>query len=109
MKVLSRESYAEEEVLFVHADGRRTYGSIRIGMPRWIEYDVEARCQVTLVGLGPTHELSGASTLQALLLALRYCVAQLDLFLKGGGRILYPEGEEEWEAAAVFGRLLGEP
>lgn len=96
-----------EEVLYCHADGPRIAGRIAIGLP-YVADDVEARCRVVLDGIRIDSTISGASTLQALLLAIRFAGSMLQHFLDGGGKVLGAEGEDI-ALDAIFGGLLSRP
>lgn len=86
---------AEENVVFVHADGRRLFGRIAVGLPLRVS-DVEAHCMIALDGIDreavPVH---GGSPLQALLLGLQVIGSRLHDFRAHGGRVLYPTGESD--------------
>ena len=74
--------------------------------------DVEARCPLILDGLETfPPQIAGASTLQAMLLAIRLAGKRLHHFRARGGRVEYPgEGEEggEVDLEPLFGSLLVE-
>jgi hypothetical protein len=97
---------AEEEVVFLHPNGRRVPGRIAVGLPVQVHVG-EADCTIALDGYeqqpGP---LKGGSTLQALLLAVRFIGTRLHDFLSKGGRVLNPEDDSDFELEASFGSLL---
>lgn len=94
---------AEERVVFVHADGRRTAGRIAIGEPEPRGRD--ACCEVALEGMERSYTLVGASTLQALMLAIQLGGYRLHDFIAKGGRVLGPAGGDV-ALEALFGPLL---
>ena len=80
-----------------------------VGMPYMVS-DVEARCPLVLEGLETfPPQIAGASTLQAMLLAIRLAAKRLHHFRARGGRVEYP-GEEggEVDLESLFGSLLVE-
>jgi hypothetical protein len=97
---------AEEEVIFVSADGRRRHGRLGLGLPVKVD-PAEARCLTMLDGLDPAPiGISGASTLQALLLGVRFLGFRLQDFLSKGGRVLDSTAETDVELEALFGPML---
>jgi hypothetical protein len=99
---------AERRVVLVFADGQRVAGRIAIGQPRMVS-DHEGKCDLWLEGLDKVRAISGNGTLQPLLLALRNAGAQLDGFLRQGGRLLDPDTDEEIDLELTFGPLLAPP
>jgi hypothetical protein len=99
---------AEAQVLFVHADGRRSAGRIAVGHPEQVGSD-EARCPIALDGLEQVRQIHGASTLQALLLATRFLGMRLHDFLSKGGRVVEPDEDTDVALEAIFGVLLRGP
>jgi hypothetical protein len=99
---------AEERVVFVHPDGRRTPGRIAVGLP--VELDAtEASCQVALDGCRETPgSIRGGSTLQALMLAVQFLSTLLHDFVSKGGRVLYPDDDADVPLDALFGARLRE-
>lgn len=99
---------AEEKVVFLHSDGRRNAGRIAVASPVQIDAG-EAHCGVALDGFhavpGP---IIGASTLQALLLAVRFLGMRLHDFVATGGRVLHPDDDSDVPLDALFGALLRE-
>ncbi len=95
---------AEERVVFVLPDGRRSVGRIAVGLPT-VGPD-NASCLISLDGLEPCPSIGGVSTLQALLLATRFLGMRLHDFRSCGGRVLDPETDEELDVRALFGPLL---
>lgn len=93
---------AEDHVVFVFPDGRRQPGRIAIGVPESVGPD-EARCTVVLEGMQPSTRVHGATTLQALVLALRLARQRLHDFVADGGRVLDPEDDSDIEIDAMFG------
>ncbi len=83
-----REAIAEQRVIFESADGVRKPGLIRIEKPYEVD-ETEARCPIVIDGLQERMpDVSGASTLQALALAVWLCTNMLREFVDSGGRIL---------------------
>jgi hypothetical protein len=81
---------AEERVVFVDAHGTRTEGRIAVGTPYRAEGG-EMRCPISLEGFDPPgQDIAGESSLQALLLAIRFAGRRIHSFREGGGRIVYP-------------------
>lgn len=96
---------AEEHVIFLHADGRRIAGRIAVGMPEQIE-TAEVHCWIALDGFHYNPQpLIGTSTLQALLIAVRFLGWRLHDFLSMGGQVLDPDGNT-FTLEALFGPLL---
>lgn len=96
---------AEERVVFVFPDGTRHDGRIGVGLP--VQRDEDAQCPVVLEGLEPTRSIYGDTTLQALLLGIRFLGMRLNDFLSRGGRVLYPEGANEGDVDVVLDALFG--
>lgn len=61
---------AEERVVIVQRDGTRVAGRIAVGAP--IVRDRDCACEIVVEGLEPARTICGDSTLQALLLAIRF-------------------------------------
>ncbi len=97
-----REAIAEQQVIFEHRDGTRRAGLIRIEKPYAVD-DNECRCAVIIDGL---HErmpdVSGSSTLEALLLGVCLCASLLKGFVESGGRILRFDDDEDLESEELF-------
>jgi hypothetical protein len=93
---------AEQRVVFLFPGGQRRPGRIAIGLPELVTPD-EARCTVVLDGMQPPTPVHGASTLQALALALRLARTRLRDFVADGGRVLEPEGNSDVGIGAIFG------
>jgi len=105
---------AEERVVFLHADGRRTPGRIAIAAP--VEREQDCACVVALDGLEAGVTIFGDSTLQALLLSAQYLGISLPGFLSRGGRVLWPPDhgdadgpETDLDLTDLFGPLLRQP
>jgi hypothetical protein len=98
---------ASEDVVFLYANGRRVPGRIAVGLPVQIDA-TEASCMIALDGFQyQTHQLRGTSTLQAVLMAVRFIGWRLHDFLSKGGRVLDPEEEDaDFPIEALFGPLL---
>ena len=56
---------------------------------------------------GSFGDRHGASTLQALVLAVRFLGRRLNDFLSTGGRVLDPHGDSDVPLESLFGKLLG--
>jgi hypothetical protein len=65
--------------------------------------DREATCALALDGVDPVRVSHGATTLQALVLALRLGRMRLDSLVSTGGRILEPERGEDLAVDAMLG------
>jgi hypothetical protein len=110
---LVRMWIAEQRLVFVHPDGTRREGRIAFGTP-YRAAGGEMRCPVLLDGLDPPGpDIAGESSLQALLLAVRFAASRLSSFRERGGRFLYvTSGEdagdpaEEFDLAPFFGALV---
>jgi hypothetical protein len=101
---------AEESFVFVTANGARTMGSIAFGTP-YQAPGGEYVCDVVLDGVDPKpHGVAGGSSLQALLLAVRFAGKRLhDFTTRHGGRVEYVDGEGEdpsVELTVYFGPML---
>jgi hypothetical protein len=96
---------AEEQVVFVHPDGRREAGRIAVGLPEQLDPN-EARCAISLDGFERTRPIHGGSTLQALLLAIRFLGMRLHDFTSKGGRVVDPDEGDDVPLEAFFGDLL---
>jgi hypothetical protein len=99
---------AEQHVVFLRSDGRRIAGRIAVGQPEKTG-PAGARCPVTLDGLEQTGPISGESTLQALLLGVRFLGMRLHDFRSKGGRVLDPADDSDIELSELFGSLLRDP
>ncbi len=104
---------ATTNVVFVEPDGTQVPGSIRISRPEPVSDD-EAQCSYNLDPITPARAIRGVDELQALLLALRMCGAELALFARRGGRIEYPSEDDgtpggTWDPAATFGAFFQAP
>jgi hypothetical protein len=96
---------ANEHVVFVHATGDRVPGVIAVGLPVQVTA-TEARCAIALEGLEVINiQVGGTTTLQALLLGVRYLGTRLHDFVSRGGRVEDPvDGSDVLES--TFGPLL---
>lgn len=99
---------AEEEVVFVHPDGRRVAGRIAIGAP--LTSGRECSVEVSLQGVEPrlSTKIYGETTLQALMLGIRFMGYRLHDFLQKGGRIEYGD-RQAFPIDAYFAGLLTDP
>lgn len=96
---------ADEHVVFVLSDGQRVSGRISVAAPEQVSTN-EAKCSVVLDGLEREWDIRGASTLQALLLAIRFLGMRLHDFLSKGGRVVDPDEDQDMPLEAYFGALL---
>ena len=83
---------AEEKVVFVKADGARIAGRIAVAAPVVREQD--CACEVVTEGLERSYTIFGDSTLQALLLGVRFLGARLHDHLSRGLRVELEGGED---------------
>jgi hypothetical protein len=83
---------AEEKVVFVQPNGARVAGRIAVAAPVVREQD--CACEVVMEGLERSHTIYGDSTLQALLLGVRFLGARLHDHLSRGLRVEL-DGEDE--------------
>jgi hypothetical protein len=96
---------AEEHVVLVAPDGRRTSGRIAVGLP--VQLDAtEATCDIVLDGWTRPLAVHGASPLQALLLAVQMLGMTLHDFVAKGGRVLSADDQSQVPLEAFFGPLL---
>ena len=70
-----------------------------------------AGCEISLLGYetGPRMRIYGENELQALLLALRFIGYRLHAFREAGGRVLFPDTEDDVPIDSLFGPLLRDP
>lgn len=100
---------AEQQVVFVDAQGGRRAGRIAVGLPA-VESPGCAACRVALDSHFSTPvPVYGESTLQALLLAAGLLGRLLADFVAAGGRVLDASDDSEVPLAALFGPLLRAP
>lgn len=92
---------AEEKVVFVHANGTRVVGRIAVAAP--VVRDQDCACEVVMEGLERSHTIFADSTLQALLLGVRFLGARLHDHLSRGLRIELEGGEGSNDDAADDG------
>lgn len=99
---------ADEEVVFVHADGRRVAGRIALGAP--IASGREVSVEVSLQGIEPrlSTKIYGETTLQALMLGIRFMGYRLHDFLQKGGRVVYGDNQP-FPIDSYFAGLLTDP
>jgi len=99
---------AEEEVIFVHPDGRRVAGRIAVGTP--VASGREVSVEVSLQGVEPRlfTKIYGETTLQALMLGIRFMGYRLYDFMQKGGQVLGPKGDA-FPIDEYFGPLLMDP
>jgi hypothetical protein len=87
---------AEENVVFVHADGTRIHGRIAVAAP--VVRDQDCACEVVLEGLERSYTIFGDSTLQALLLGVRFLGARLHDHLSRGLHVELAEDPAEGDS-----------
>ena len=101
---------AEEKVVFVQPNGTRIAGRIAVAAPVVREQD--CACEVVMEGLERSHTIFGDSTLQALLLGVRFLGMRLHDHQSRGLRIELdaahdgPDEGSEDVIAVLFGPLL---
>jgi hypothetical protein len=105
---------AEEKVVFVQTDGARIAGRIAIAAP--VVRAQDCACEVVMEGLERNHTIFGDSTLQALLLGVRFLGMRLHDHLSRGLKVeLVGDGSDaeatdensaEDVIAVLFGPLL---
>jgi hypothetical protein len=105
---------AEEKVVYVRPDGTRVSGRIAVAAPIVREHD--CACEVVLEGLERSYIIFGDSTLQALLLGVRFLGMRLHDQLSRGVRVELDADEapedgsdvkiREDVIALLFGQLL---
>jgi hypothetical protein len=95
---------AIEQLVFVFEDGTRRDGYFAIAAP--VERASDCGCAVSIEPLDKARMIYGASTLQALVLALRLADHQLRLFVKRGGRVLVPDSDDDFPIDTYFGQRL---
>ena len=107
---------AEEKVVFVQADGTRIDGRIAVAAP--VVGAQDCACEVVMEGLERSHTIFGDSTLQALLLGVRFLGMRLHDHVSRGLRVELEGGdgpdddakgggdEHEDVIAVLFGPLL---
>jgi hypothetical protein len=102
---------ADEQVIFVHPNGRRSPGRIAIGIPvRHGEYEV--RCAVSLDGLETIGiKACGSSPMQALMLGLQLLGYRLHDFVSRGGKVVGPDPDDREPAGvlSMFRVLMRRP
>lgn len=100
------EVVAAAEFVFQRADGDKRPVQIRIGAPYAVSA-VEWACPSEILGYEPRYpDASGATSLQALCLAVGLVRSRVEDFMAKGGRVVDVEDDFEWDAkgiAATFG------
>lgn len=76
---------AEEKVVFVQADGARIAGRLAVAAP--VVLSTDCACEVVMEGLERSHTIFGDSTLQALLLGVRFLGMRLHDHLSRGLKV----------------------
>lgn len=101
---------AEQQVIWVMPDGSRQPGRIVIMAP-WVvpDGDGEVRCEFLLDGLEPTESISGGSTLEALILAVRLVGNRLHVFTTRGGSVIRAGFNYASWFHELFGTLVTDP
>ena len=104
---------AEERVVFVQPNGTRVAGRIAVAAPVVREQD--CACEVVMEGLERSHTIFGDSTLQALLLGVRFLGMRLHDQMSRGLKVELAgdasdedadESSAEDVIAVLFGPLL---
>jgi hypothetical protein len=110
------EWIAQEKVVFVHADGKRVTGRIAVAAP--VAREEDCACEVVMEGLERSYTIYGDSTLQALLLGVRFLGMRLHEQRSRGLRIELDTDEQEASdntdedidvISVLFGSLLSAP
>ena len=100
------EVVATAEFVFQRADGDKRAVQIRIGAPYAVSA-LEWACPAEIVGYEPRYpDVSGATSLQALCLAVGLVRSRVEDFMAKGGRVIDTEDDVECDAkdiAATFG------
>ena len=99
---------ASSELLWLKTDGSEVVVTARVGIPYQTDEN-EHRCAVEIVGFdGRYSDMAGASSLQALSLAIGLLATRLEDLLKEGGRLVYPDDRSiDWDSESLkslFGR-----
>ena len=99
---------ASYELRWLKADGSEVSVTARVGIP-YESGDGEYRCPVEIEGFdGRYPDIAGASSLQALCLAIQLLANRLNDLLQEGGRLVYPDDSStEWRSDSLnslFGR-----
>jgi len=93
------EPVAKRELVGVNPDGERYAITVTVGLPYPLnDVNGDWRCSVSVAPL--THrtvEIAGIDSLQALSLAISYAHFELRNLVERGGRILYPDTDEDPE------------
>jgi hypothetical protein len=101
------EPIAEEKLIAVHRSGQRVEVTARVGRPYPVGRD-EWACPVSLAGLRERlHDVHGASSLQALCLAVSLVRQLLTYFVQDGGQLRHHDSDHAFEIAATFSRIGG--
>lgn len=103
---------AEEKVVFVQANGTRITGRIAVAAP--VVRDQDCACEVVMEGLERSHTIFGDSTLQALLLGVRFLGMRLHDHQSRGLKVELEDSQEQPEESdanadvltVLFGPLL---
>ncbi len=96
---------AEENVVFVHASGARVTGRIAVAAP--VVRELDCACDVVLEGLERSQTIFGASTLQALLLAVGYLGMRLHDHRSRGLKVEHVDAAGEHSGADMIATLFG--
>lgn len=96
---------AEEKVVFVQPNGTRIAGRIAVAAPVVREQD--CACEIALEGLERSHTIFGDSTLQALLLGVRFLGTRLHDYLSRGVRVEL-EGEDDADQGSAGENNVGD-
>ncbi len=100
-RIESPKFIASERVLWLRADGSETIIEAKIGEP----YQVDERtwaCPACLDGVdGRYPEIVGASSMQALTLALDLLRTILGHMLESNAQLVYPEDRSPWDMSAL--------
>ena len=103
MRIDSPKIIAAECILLLRSDGTEVTVEAKIGEPYQISSDSWA-CPAALEGVdGRYPDIEGASSLQALSLALKLIATRLGHMLEDNGQLMYPEDRSPWDLSTFLG------
>lgn len=96
---------AEKDLVGIYPTGEKMIIKIRIGRPYPVEEGNWA-CPVAIPGLyDKLRDIRGVDSFQALVLALSLARSLLEAFVEDGGRLLWPNTEEEAVLSELFWKV----